>query len=174
MKRIVEGQVMDDAYTVRSAEPMKPGQRVIILTDWDAESIFELARFFAKQSRSEDAFQLLREHEEIVRQRFVFPYADAIVSTLLSEGFIEEALSFARRIEWQYEHDVALVRIAMHVFRKHGEHQRAKEILREVRDEKRRAWGEFLIDWSLRIQQLRQSQDELQNALQQLIDERGD
>ncbi|MCX7969118.1 MAG: hypothetical protein N3B10_11635, partial [Armatimonadetes bacterium] len=61
----------------------------------------------------------------------------------------------------------------MHVFRKHGEHQRAKEILREVRDEKRRAWGEFLIDWSLRIQQLRQSQDELRNALQQLIDERG-
>lgn len=115
----------------------------------------------------------------------MFPYADAIVSTLLVEGRVEEALSFARKIEAQREQDadfvrrerdVAFARIAMYVFRKYGDYKRAKEILREMYDERRRAWGEFLIDWGLAFQQLRQTQpsSELQDALQRLIDERGD
>jgi len=186
MKPIVEGQVMDDAYTVKSEKPLTPGQRVFIVAmDWDADAIFELARFLTKQHHSEDAFQLLREHEEVIRERFVFPYADAIVSTLLVEGRVEEALSFARKIEAQREQDadfvrrerdVAFARVAMYVFRKYRDYKRAKEILREMYDERRRAWGEFLIDWGLALQQLRQTQpsSELQDALQRLIDERGD
>jgi thioredoxin-like negative regulator of GroEL len=157
MKRVSSGQVLEDAHTVKSREPLPPGQEVFILTEWSAEAVFELAQLLAKQGRVEEAVQVLREHEDMVREHFVFPYADAIVSTLLHQGQVEEALKVACQIEPDGEHDAAIARIAMFVFNRQGDAQRAREILRKMRNEEKKAWGEFLIEWGLLLKQLRES-----------------
>ena len=173
MKRVFSGQVSEDAYTVKSREPLPPGQKVFILTEWNAEVVFELARLLVKQGCVEEAVQVLREHESMVRERFVFPYAAAIVSTLLRQGQVEEALKVACQIETDWEHDVAIARIAMFVFRRQGDAQRAREILRKMRDKERRAWGEFLIEWGLLPKQLRESRS-LEELKELLANDRGD
>ena len=84
---------------------------------------------------------------------------------------MDEALSVARQIEQDWEHDIAPARVAMHAFNQ-GNPQQAKEILSEMRDDEKRARGEFLIDWGLALQKLRQTETP-QNLQQLIVDERG-
>jgi len=162
------GYVMQDPYTVKSEKPLPPGQQVFIVTELDAETVYYLAKTLAERGEAEKAFQVLREHEKAVSEKFFLPYSNAIVSPLLRLGQVEEALKIAERIEEDRDRDTAFARIAFYVFNKQGDLQGAKKIISQVRDEKRRAWGEFLLDLGFKLRQVRKehASEELQRLLE--------
>ncbi|MCS7265758.1 MAG: hypothetical protein NZ805_13095, partial [Armatimonadetes bacterium] len=77
-----------------------------------------------------------------------------------------------RQIEDDWDHDVAIGRIALY-FQRKGNPERAKQVAKEKRDEKGRQVCEFIIDWS---EMLCEASEKLspEELAQLLIDEWGD
>jgi tetratricopeptide (TPR) repeat protein len=143
--KVIIGRVMKDTYTVKSQEPLPPGQEVFIVTKMDAEDVYYLAKTLAWRGEAEKAFQILKEFEEVILKKFRIPYSEAIISPLLRLGRVEEALEIAKRIEEDRDRDFAFICIAFYVFNMQSDLEKATEIINKVQDKERRAWGEFLL-----------------------------
>ncbi|MCS7223426.1 MAG: hypothetical protein NZ959_02530 [Armatimonadetes bacterium] len=176
MKLVIEGQVSDDGCTVKVAEPLPPGQKVFILGEWSADSLFESARQLTLQGQPERAYELLTKYETFVREKKPFPFTEAIVDTLLSQEKVDEALEIADRITDEWDHDLAIVRIHVHLLYRHKNSDRAREVLKRIRNERKRQFGEFLLEWKLRMNQAEhtRSPSDVEQVVRELTDAWGD
>ncbi len=171
---VVKGKVAGEK-TIQTDEPLPipKGQEVfVVVGELDAESIAKLAREWTREGKGQEAFELLRRHEGIVRQKFVYPFADLVVKPVLACGEVNQAMELARQITDDTDHDIALGHIIFHLDRK-GEMERAQALVGELRIPERCHWVGLLLKWRAKAREVAQrlSPEELERAFQ---DEWGD